>query len=253
MRKIGIVVVAAALAWPAHAGQLRVLFVGNSYTYVNDLPRMFTALARSLGATAETGMAAPGGYTLRQHSEDPGTLARIQAGPWDVVVLQEQSQMPELSPDQVQETIVPYAMRLRQAVHAASPGARVVLFETWGRRDGDTQRCPAQPEVCTYEGMQRRVDSTYRLVADRAPATVAPVGEVWAEVRRTHPEIALYSDDGSHPSRHGTYLAACVFYAVLFDASPVGGDPLGLDPAQASALQRAAAAARAGRAPASRP
>src|ERR1700690_4637148 len=47
---------------------VRVLFIGNSYTYVNDLPTVFRDLARSTGQNVETGMVAEGGETLAQHA-----------------------------------------------------------------------------------------------------------------------------------------------------------------------------------------
>jgi hypothetical protein len=241
MRRLASLAVALLTVAPcASAGHLRVLFVGNSYTSVNNLPGMLSALARSLGDVAETVMVAPGGYTLRQHSEDADTLATINAGSWDIMVLQEQSQMPELAQDQVEQFILPYALTLSKAVHRASPAARTVFYETWGRRAGDAQFCKVRPEVCTYQGMQDRIDATYRFLTERASGILAPVGEAWSEVRRSHPEIELYSGDGGHPSPQGTYLAACVLYAVLFGKTPAGASALGIAPDQARHLQEAA-------------
>jgi hypothetical protein len=60
-------------------------------------------------------------------------------------------------------------------------------------------------------------------------------------VLRANPTIVLWQADGSHPSPAGTYLAACVLYARIFDASPVGvADTGGLSPDVAQALQVAA-------------
>jgi hypothetical protein len=243
MRKLAALAVTVLVSvTPAPAAQLRILFVGNSYTSVNDLPRTLGAIARSLGDLAETAMVAPGGYTLQQHSQDANTLAKIKAGPWDFVVLQEQSQMPELARDQVEDLILPWVLKLHQAVEIANPAARTVLFETWGKRDGDRQFCQVRPEVCTYRGMQDRIIATYRFLAERTAGVLAPVGEAWSEVRHTHPEIELYSNDGSHPSPQGTYLAACVFYAVLLGKTPAGADTLGIDRDQARHLQQVAEA-----------
>jgi hypothetical protein len=74
---------------------------------------------------------------------------------------------------------------------------------------------------------------------------VAPVGYAWFVVRRAHPEIGLWQDDGSHttaagtyPTAAGTYLAACVFYAAIFRQSPEGLTfEGGLADAQARVLQ----------------
>src|SRR5690606_13596616 len=83
------------------ACQTRVLFIGNSYTHTNDLPGMFTTLAASLGEDVVTGMSAPGGYTFNQHTQNTATLNALAQGDWDVVVLQEQSQLPSFPLGQV--------------------------------------------------------------------------------------------------------------------------------------------------------
>ncbi len=66
------------------------------------------------------------------------------------------------------------------------------------------------------------VGNSYTDVAKQADALVAPVGEAWRAVRRERPQLGveLYRNDGSHPSKKGAYLAACVFYSALFDADP---------------------------------
>ena len=45
---------------------MKVLFIGNSYTYVNDLPSLVEALAEAAGGQKiETDQYLPGGYTFR--------------------------------------------------------------------------------------------------------------------------------------------------------------------------------------------
>jgi hypothetical protein len=69
----------------------RVLFLGNSYTYANDLPQLLADIANSTGKTLIFDMNAPGGYYLGEHLTNPTSLAKIASGNWDNVVLQEQS------------------------------------------------------------------------------------------------------------------------------------------------------------------
>jgi len=76
--------------------ELRILFIGNSYTYYNNLPHIFQSLAKSSGHLVKTGMIAKGGYTLKRHSEDPSVLDKIKRGNWDYVILQEQSVVPSV-------------------------------------------------------------------------------------------------------------------------------------------------------------
>ena len=91
MRSLLVPFVVAALS--SHAQQTSVLFIGNSYTYVNDLPNTLRQLALSLGDTMTVASSAPGGYTLFQHSTYAPSLAAIESQQWDFVVLQEQSQL----------------------------------------------------------------------------------------------------------------------------------------------------------------
>jgi hypothetical protein len=224
----------------ADAGEgrpLSILFVGNSLTYQNDLPRMFADLAKSRGRDVEYDACTPGGYRLSQHATDPRLLEKIDRGGWDVVVLQEQSQMPAIAPERLEREVYPFARLLSQRIRAASPRAKVAFYQTMAKRNGDAQSFPDIPEVKTYEGMQRRINATYVELARDNRGLLVPVGLVWEKTRQQNPALALYSDD-THPSLAGTYLAACVFYAVLFGSSPVGAaHPPRLDDATASFLQ----------------
>jgi hypothetical protein len=75
---------------------LRVLFIGNSYTAVNDLPGMFATLSKAGGHSIQVGADAPGGFSLAQHLNSSDTLEALQSSKWDFVVLQEQSQIPAM-------------------------------------------------------------------------------------------------------------------------------------------------------------
>jgi hypothetical protein len=68
--------------------------------------------------------------------------------------------------------------------------------------------------------MQSQINYGYTQIAQELHAMVAPVGRAWSVVMKEHPELSLWLDDGSHPTEAGTYLAACVFYAVIFHESP---------------------------------
>jgi len=222
------------------AEKTSVLFIGNSFTYVNDMPGMFSKIARSLGHEVEVDMLAPGGYGFGEHARDPKTQAKLGLRKWSFVALQDQSQRPAFPDGQFSSQVLPEALRLGEAVHAEAPEANTVFFETWGYKSGDRQNCSAEPEVCTYDGMQNRLSSAYSEFARKSAGRVVPVGRAWRKVRLTHPEIELYAGDGIHPSSQGSYLAACVFYSFIFRTGFSGADPLGLEPAQASILQKIA-------------
>lgn len=234
---------ALATALTAPAQTTRVLFLGNSYTGVNDLPTLVEQVATSLGDTVVADANMPGGYTLAQHSTNSTSLALIDAQPWDFVVLQEQSQLPSFPQGQVDTDVFPYAAQLVDLVRQNDSCTTPVFYMTWGRENGDQQNCANWPPVCTYAGMQALLRERYLQMATDNSAACAPAGAAWAHVRDQHPGIDLYASDGSHPSVAGSYLVACTMYATFFRSSPVGAyHPAALHPDTAGLLQQAAAA-----------
>jgi hypothetical protein len=211
----------------------RVLFVGNSYTSVNDLPATFVKLAASGGHDVQTAMLAEGGWTLAQHVASAETAGKLASARWDVVVLQEQSQIPSVDRSQ-RDQMYPAARQLVRLVRDA--GARPIFFDTWARRDG-------WPEngMTDYAAMQAAIDGAYLAIAGEQSAAVAAVGAAWQRVVSQEPKPGLWQADGSHPTMKGTYLAACVFYATIFSTSPQGlSYRAGLPSAEAAYLQRVA-------------
>ena len=196
---------------PAH----RVLFVGNSFTFRNDLP----GLVHELSADSDpvfAGSYTAGGWQLSWFAKDNGLDRLLHQVHWDVVVLQEQSQIPSFPADDRAREFDPSVLALTQKIDAV--GARPLLFLTWGYRTGDRRNVPHD----TYDAMQQRLVDGYSNAAREARAQIAPVGLAWREALRRRPALDLWDDDDRHPSRAGTYLAACVFYATLTSKSPVG-------------------------------
>jgi Domain of unknown function (DUF4886) len=199
---------------PGAGSCLHILFIGNSYTSVNDLPHMFAQLAKSGGHGVETGVAAPGGWTLSAHARSAETLNKLKSSKWDFVVLQEQSQVPA---SEQARTLAMYPAGRSLVRQIEEGGAMPIFFLTWAHRDG-------WPEggLPGYDAMQSRISDGYLRVAQELGVPVAPVGEAWLSAKGDHPELELWQGDGSHASEQGTYLAACVFYATIFSQSPEG-------------------------------
>ncbi len=218
---------------------ISVLFIGNSYTYVNDLPGMLSNLATNLGKEITVDSKTNGSATFQVHVNDPATYTKIHSKPWDVVVIQGQSQEPSFSDAQVNNSTLPFAVRLSDSIWASNTCSNVMYYMTWGRQNGD----PQWSEINTFSKMNTRLYNAYMRMADSSDRSmVSPVGAVWAYVRANHPTINLYNPDESHPSLEGTYLAACTFYASLFQKSPVGATYYaGLNATTAVILQQAAA------------
>lgn len=216
----------------------KVLFLGNSYTYVNDLPYIISELAASVGDVLVYDSHLIGGYTLEDHFASTVSLNKIRSQNWDYIILQEQSQRPAF--------IIPSGFmngfnNLTTFIKANKPCAQVMSFMTWGYKNGDTQNCSANPAVCTYDGMQSQLTNRYVSMSDLFESEITPVGVVWKHIRENYPSIELYQADGSHPSVAGSYLAACCFYATIFRKNPGQiSNNYGLDANTASIIRNVA-------------
>lgn len=180
---------------------MKVLFIGNSYTYSNNLPRILQDLANSAGKTLNASMVSSADKTLEWHWYNPHTLDTIDHGPWDFIILQDHSLRPVEEPHKMHGAIKKLAGRIHKV--QATP----VLFITWARRH--------IPE------MQEEITSAYLQAAREIEARIAPVGPAWQRALSAFPELPLHTEDRSHPNLLGSYLTACIFYATLFAESPV--------------------------------
>lgn len=222
----------------AAAGELRVLFIGNSLTYVNDLPRELQAMVAAAypgGPSLRYESVTPPGCTLQKHWNDGNAGSKIAEGRWDYVVLQEQSQIPFSDRDQMFR----YARLFDQEIKRA--GAKTVLYMTFPLKKR-FYRGDSLPDV-------------YAALGKELGAIVVPVDVAWHEAAKLDPKLALYKADGVHPAPAGTYLAACCFAdrlwgrptnpfpRILHRANQLDKPLVELDERQARKLQQAAAAA----------
>ena len=120
----------------------------------------------------------------------------------------------------INEGSLPYAKQIVDSIRENSSCTQVVLYMTWGYKNGNSKWEP----IATYESMQQRIKTQYLRFADLLDARVSPVGEVWSNVRKTHPGINLYFTDNQHPNVNGSYLSACTFYTSIFGESPYLND-----------------------------
>jgi hypothetical protein len=206
---------------------LKVLFIGNSFTGRNDLPGLVAALAAADGRKVVHRLISVGGASLRTHWNKGEAQREIQRGKYDRVVLQEQSTLPIKNPARMRENVLLFDRCIREE----GAGARTTLYMTWARRHA--------PET------QRAITSAYTSIAEEIGADLIPAGTAWKHFIGTHPRLVLHDRDGSHPTLAGSYLAACVAFAVLFNRSPVelSVNVAGLSSDDAKVLQKAAALA----------
>jgi hypothetical protein len=225
----------------------RTLFVGNSFTYTNDLPGIYDAIAKTLAANAPVPYVdsiAYGSYTLAQHLADAqgtgpnprlSTLIGASAGgaKWNHVLLQEQSEIPGL-PATNPELPASMTAAVGLARYVVATGATPVLFMTWGFPNGD----PVNPTIYPdYPTMQSLLEAGYRAMAHAVaaagmPVAIAPAGLAFKAVRDR--EVAagrdpnastslfsqLYGPDAKHPAPPGTYVTACVVVGTIYGVDP---------------------------------
>lgn len=227
---------------PQSPPRLSVLFVGNSLTFVNDVPDLVRKLAASTAVQARITVhsVTGGGARLEDHwriGEAARALRKRRPG---VLVIQGQS----TEPLNAATDFARYATLLKAEADAV--GARTILFQTWARPPGDPfYSRPASGG--SPAAMQARLNQAYDSLALELNVDVARVGEAFSLVQRQSPEIPLL-DGSQHATRAGSYLAAAVIFRALHRSSPVGASfTAGLPQATASALQRAADAVPPGK------
>ena len=142
-------------------------------------------------------------------------MGKIAERKWDYIVLQEQSVTPSL-PERV-NAMYPAVRYLTYKIRHS--GATPLLYMTWGREKG-------LPEsgFNDYVSMQTQIILGTTGIADELGMEVSPVGMAWKSALEKDPNLNLWQTDGSHPTVEGSYLGACVFYAVIYHKSPVGLD-----------------------------
>jgi hypothetical protein len=207
----------------------RVLFIGNSLTYFNDLPGTVAGLAGSAHTSIAVGSVARPNFALIDHAAGKSdAVATIEQGDWDFVVLQQGPSALDLSRD----TLVIATRRLDPHIRAA--GARSALLMVW-------------PESSRFAAFDDVRDS-YRIAAEDVDGLFLPAGEAWRTAWAADPQLQLYGPDGYHPSELGTYVAALVVYEQITgrDAralpaeAVVGGRTLNVPEGRIRLLQQAA-------------
>ena len=192
---------------------LKILFIGNSYTYYNSSPELFKALVneRFPNKTVNIQLVSQGGMTLKRHWEDGRALEAIKSNTWDYVILQEQSKlgMGIIIDDDFYfgqtEHFYEYARKFDAEIKKS--GAKTAFFMTWS-----VKQKPEEQVILTH---------AYSTIAKELNAILIPVGLVWDNVR-TKNQFNLYNMDGSHPSAYGSYLVATSVFSSLLDEDPSG-------------------------------
>ena len=194
-----------------------ILFIGNSYTYTNDMPRvLFEKMAESCGYKVRVTAITKGSYTLEQFADpaDPyggKVMANLSApGSYDYVILQEQSVRPITEPEKFRAAVSNLESRIRAI------GAQPILYATWGRKSGNDRLTELG---LTNESMTWKLAAEYAAVGKKLDIPVMHVGAAFYDVNTTT-DIELYNEDLSHPAMEGSYLAALTLFCGIFGVDP---------------------------------
>jgi hypothetical protein len=196
--------------------QLRVLFIGNSYTGANGLANVVRTISEDRGLSMTVAQHTPGGATFENHDANTGLATTIAQG-WDVVMLQDQSSQ-GVSSASAAGAPKAAAVSLVQKIRAA--GARPMFFMTWAHQH-------------TSNIVWQHIDwvanaAYYRFNAHDLDGEVAPVARTWLAAISEDPTLHPWTADESHPDPDGTYLAATTMFSAITNISPVGASAGGL-------------------------
>ena len=189
----------------------KILFIGNSYTFFNDMPKIFERICGERGKDVAADSITCGGYTLAHfvsEENEYGVRMRkmLSEGGYGYAVMQEQSIRPANQP----ETFISSAKKLADIVR--SYGAEPVLYETWARADGSDT---LEKFNWTRDEMQSLLRQAYERAAEDIGARLVYAGERVSEAYKNGEDVICV--DKSHPTLRGSEIIAEEFYRALED------------------------------------
>ncbi len=183
---------------------MKVLFIGNSFTYYNDMPM---TLASLIGADNEVKSIVKGGYYLSRHLDADDALEglairELDRGDYDFVVLQDQSFSPIKDYGRFERGVVGLSAHVKE-------GASVLMYATWAYKDGSEKLAKTG---LGYEEMRDRLYSCYKQVGDSIGAQTVPCGYLMYRLTKKYPDIDFLSvTDSYHPAPAGSLSLALMF------------------------------------------
>lgn len=202
----------------------KVLFIGNSFTYVENMPDLFRNIADSAGYKVKIQMYAPGGISVgdisqgtQAHMNNPLVYDNIRSDKWDYVVLQDNQGRFVLDYGQFSSTslVIQGHKQIRDSVLKNNPCAKMIWFEGWGLKNG------MPPYGNTGIEMIERIAANYHFMNDSLKQAISPIGGAWKNLIINNPAIDPWSSDETHQSLAGSFLTASVIYSTIFRDNPV--------------------------------
>ena len=191
-----------------------IFVLGSSFT--NQYVYYLEMMVDSVGDSIFVGEASIGNAGLKVHIEESNTLSKLAGYEWDYVMIQESGYMACVPEEEAREVTFPCVKLLVDTIRICQPDARIGLFMTQAYERGHEDRCPYDPGVCTYAGMQNRIIENNIKLAKEFELELAPVGYYWQKFSNEHPDIRLFSHDRSHGSPAGRFLTSSIIYSTIF-------------------------------------
>ncbi len=191
---------------------MKILFIGNSFTYYNDMPSILSGM---LGEEHEVRSVTKGGYYLSRHLDDDdalGGLAIKTLSEWDYdyVVLQEQSFCPIEDNERFMRGVIGLSKYIRE-------GAKPVMYATWAYRDGSEK---LSKTGLGYREMRDKLQEAYFTAGEAIGADTLPVGMLMHRMIALHPETDFLNEkDNYHPSRAGS-IGIAELFSLYFGIEP---------------------------------
>lgn len=200
----------------------RILFIGNSFTYFNNMPQMVKAFADSAGFPTIIGMHAPGGISVGDtsqgnmaHMNNPLLFQLIRSRKWDFAVIQDNQGrfVRDSATFPGHSKVVQGHLNIMDSVKANNSCAKIVLFAGWAFKNG------SPPFGNTGIEMIKRILVNYCVLNDTMKEVIAPIGEAWIKSHSQIPAVNLWDSDDAHPSYAGSYLTASVIFSTIFSTN----------------------------------
>lgn len=193
----------------------KVLFIGNSITYFNDMPFLFRNIANNKGKNVSVTMYAPGGTGIVNHYQDPNVYSLIDNGNWDYIILQPGSGESAGASWPVDTTI--YRTRiLLDSIYSRNECTKVFLYEI-------PYGVPSSTEYATYFSVQTMFRDSITKMSDSLNIPLVPAGECARAHYSVAQDLMLHNSyNDIHPSIYGSYLVAASFYTSIFRDSVQG-------------------------------
>ncbi|HEY8399648.1 MAG TPA: SGNH/GDSL hydrolase family protein [Cytophagaceae bacterium] len=198
----------------------RILFIGNSYTYRNNMPLLFQEIAKSKGYSVDVTAITRGKYTFYLQAQRKIIKRVLKHHTYDVIVLQGSSMDLLWDSSRLKSRTFPAIEQLITTIRTYQPQSKLYLYMTWAYGIQDS----SSGKMSYSNQMLEALDQGYRNLKKKFNVPVIPVGKVWANYLKKYPQVVLYTQDCAHPSFVGSYLVAGTMFQAIY-GKPLKGAP----------------------------